>query len=88
MLEQAGLDVVSVLLDYDLHHTVVEDCFAAGVHVQMQKLLVISPSFGRKMLADAAKYGRVLTLAEPSALGAGNVRWRERFETGSSDPST
>jgi len=82
MLEQAGLDVVSVLLDYDLHHTVAEDCFAAGVHVQMQKLLVISPSFGRKMLADAAKYDRVLTLAEPSALGAGNVAMARAIRDG------
>ena len=73
MLEQGQLDAVSVLLDHDLHHTVAEDCFAAGVHVQMQKPLAISPSFGRKMLADAAGYGKVLTVSEPSVLGAGNV---------------
>lgn len=73
MLEQGGLDAVSVLLDHDLHHTVTEDCFAAGVHVQMQKPLAISPSFGRKMIADAKKYGKIITLSEPSVLGADNV---------------
>lgn len=73
MLEEGRLDAVSVLLDHDLHHTVAGDCFAAGVHVQMQKPLAISPSFGRKMLADAKKYGKVMTLSEPSVLGADNV---------------
>ncbi|KQX48672.1 MULTISPECIES: Gfo/Idh/MocA family protein [unclassified Paenibacillus] len=73
MLEEGRLDAVSILLDHDLHHTVAEDCFAAGVHVQMQKPLAISPSFGRKMLADAKKYGKVMTLSEPSVLGADNV---------------
>ncbi len=73
MLEEGQLDAVSVLLDHDLHHTVAEDCFAAGVHVQMQKPFAISPSFGRKMLADAKKYGKVMTLSEPSVLGADNV---------------
>ncbi|RUT35580.1 Gfo/Idh/MocA family oxidoreductase [Paenibacillus zeisoli] len=73
MLDQQGLDAVSILLDHDLHHLVAEDCFAAGVHVQMQKPLAISPSFGRKMSADAKKYGKILTLSEPSVLGASNV---------------
>jgi UDP-N-acetyl-2-amino-2-deoxyglucuronate dehydrogenase len=73
MLEKGQLDAVSILLDHDLHHTVAEDCFSAGVHVQMQKPLAISPLFGRKMLADAKKYNKVLTLAEPSVLGASNV---------------
>lgn len=73
MLEQGALEAVSVLLDHDLHHTVAEDCFAAGVHVQMQKPLAISPVFARKMIADAEKYGKVLTLSEPSVLGAENV---------------
>lgn len=42
-----------------------------GVHVQMQKPLAISSSFGRKMIADAQKkYERVLTLSEPIVLGA------------------
>jgi UDP-N-acetyl-2-amino-2-deoxyglucuronate dehydrogenase len=31
------------LINHDLHHTVAEDCFAAGVDVQMQKPLAISP---------------------------------------------
>jgi UDP-N-acetyl-2-amino-2-deoxyglucuronate dehydrogenase len=70
MLEKEELDAVSVLLSHDLHHTVAEDCFAAGVHVQMQKPLAISPSFGRKMIADAEKYQRVLTVSEPIVLGA------------------
>ncbi|GMK45181.1 Gfo/Idh/MocA family protein [Paenibacillus glycanilyticus] len=82
MLEEAGLDAVSVLLDHDLHHTVAEDCFAAGIHVQMQKPLAISPSFGRKMIADAARYGKVLTLAEPSVLGAGNVAMARAIRDG------
>ena len=82
MLEQAGLDAVSVLLDHDLHHTVAEDCFAAGVHVQMQKPLAISPSFGRKMIADADRYGKVLTLSEPSVLGAGNVAMARAIKDG------
>ncbi|WP_026568419.1 Gfo/Idh/MocA family protein [Bacillus sp. UNC41MFS5] len=73
LLEKGQLDAVSVLINHDLHHTVAEDCFAAGVHVQMQKPLSISPSFGRKMIADAKKYNRVLTLSEPSVLGAENV---------------
>lgn len=73
MLEKEQLDAVSVLINHDLHHTVAEDCFAAGIHVQMQKPLAISPSFGRKMITDAKKYNRVLTLAEPSVLGAENV---------------
>lgn len=70
MLEKEELNAVSVLLTHDLHHTIAEDCFAAGVHVQMQKPLAISPSFGRKMLADAKKYNRVLTVSEPIVLGA------------------
>ncbi|MGM0874739.1 MAG: Gfo/Idh/MocA family protein [Bacillota bacterium] len=73
MLEKEQLDAVSVLVNHDLHHTVAEDCFAAGVHVQMQKPLAISPSFGRKMISDAMKYDRVLTVSEPSVLGAENV---------------
>lgn len=73
MLEKDKPDAVSVLINHDLHHTVAEDCFAAGVHVQMQKPLSISPSFGRKMIADAQRYNRVLTVSEPSVLGAGNV---------------
>jgi len=82
MLEQGGLDAVSVLLDHDLHHTVTEDCFSAGIHVQMQKPLAISPSFGRKMLADAKKYNKVLTLSEPSVLGAGNVAMARAVKAG------
>ncbi|MDC3418396.1 Gfo/Idh/MocA family protein [Aquibacillus salsiterrae] len=70
MLEKEEIDAVSVLLSHDLHHTVAEDCFAAGVHVQMQKPLAISPSFGKKMIVDAKKYQRVLTVAEPIVLGA------------------
>ncbi len=73
MLEQETLDAVSVLVTHDLHHTIAEDCFVAGVHVQMQKPLSITPSFGRKMIDDAKKYGRILTLSEPSVLGAENV---------------
>lgn len=73
MLVNEGLDAVTVLVTHDLHHTVAEDCFAAGLHVQMQKPLAISPSFGRRMLEDAAKYKRVLTVSEPSVLGAANV---------------
>ncbi|MFL6556955.1 MAG: Gfo/Idh/MocA family protein [Bacillus sp. (in: firmicutes)] len=73
MLAKERLDAVSVLINHDFHHTVAEDCFASGVHVQMQKPLAISPSFGRKMIADAKKYNRVITLSEPSVLGAENV---------------
>ena len=73
MLEKDKPDAVSILINHDLHHTVAEDCFAAGVHVQMQKPLAISPLFGRKMIADSKKYNRVLTLSEPSVLGASNV---------------
>lgn len=73
MLEKDKPDAVSILINHDLHHNVAEDCFAAGVHVQMQKPLAISPSYGRKIIADAAKYGRALTLSEPSVLGAENV---------------
>lgn len=82
MLENGGLDAVSVLLDHDLHHTVAEDCFSAGVHVQMQKPLAISPFFGRKMLADAKTYNKVLTLSEPSVLGAGNVAMARAVKDG------
>jgi UDP-N-acetyl-2-amino-2-deoxyglucuronate dehydrogenase len=53
MLEKENMKAVSILITHDLHHTVAEDCFAAGVHVQMQKPLAISPSFGRKMIDDA-----------------------------------
>jgi UDP-N-acetyl-2-amino-2-deoxyglucuronate dehydrogenase len=70
MLEIEKLNAVSVLLSHDLHHTIAEDCFAAGVHVQMQKPLAISPRFGRQMIADAKKYNRVLTVSEPIVLGA------------------
>jgi predicted dehydrogenase len=73
MLDQEQLDSVSVLINHDLHHSVAEDCFTAGVHVQMQKPLAISPSFGREMIANARKYNRVLTVSEPSVLGAQNV---------------
>lgn len=30
MLEKEPLDAISVLVNHDLHHTVAEDCFAAG----------------------------------------------------------
>ena len=30
MLDQEQLDSVSVLINHDLHHSVAEDCFAAG----------------------------------------------------------
>lgn len=70
MLEKERLDAVSVLLIHDIHHTVAEDCLAAGAHVQMQKPLAISPSFGRKMIGDAKRYNRVLTVSEPIVLGA------------------
>lgn len=73
MLEENKLNAVSVLINHDLHHTVAEDCFSTGVHVQMQKPLAISPKFGHQMIADAKKYNRVLTLSEPSVLGAKNV---------------
>ncbi|WP_410512116.1 Gfo/Idh/MocA family oxidoreductase [Paenibacillus sp. BR2-3] len=73
MIEEEPLDAVSVLLNHDLHHTVAENCFAAGIHVQMQKPLAISPYYGRKMLQDADKYKKVLTVSEPSVLGAENV---------------
>ncbi|MEH7418370.1 Gfo/Idh/MocA family oxidoreductase [Neobacillus drentensis] len=73
MLEKEQLDAVSVLINHDLHHSVAEDCFAAGVNVQMQKPLAISPSFGQKMISDAKKFNRVLTVSEPSVLGAANI---------------
>ncbi|UKS27881.1 Gfo/Idh/MocA family oxidoreductase [Paenibacillus sp. HWE-109] len=82
MLDKEQLDAVSVLLDHDLHHKVTEDCFASGVNVQMQKPLAISPLFGRKMLADAKKYNKVLTLSEPSVLGAGNVAMARAVKDG------
>ncbi|MFC6604861.1 Gfo/Idh/MocA family protein [Ectobacillus funiculus] len=86
MLENEQLDAVSILINHDLHHTVAEDCFAAGVHVQMQKPLAISPSFGRKMIADAKKYHRVLTLSEPSVLGAENVAIARAVKEGAIGP--
>ncbi|QYR19225.1 Gfo/Idh/MocA family oxidoreductase [Paenibacillus sp. sptzw28] len=73
MIAEEKLDAVSVLLNHDLHHIVAEDCFAAGIHVQMQMPLAISPFFAREMIADAKKYDRVLTVSEPSVLGAENV---------------
>ncbi|BBH24198.1 oxidoreductase [Paenibacillus baekrokdamisoli] len=73
MLAKESLDAVTVLVTHDLHHSVAGDCFAAGVHVQMQKPLAIAPSFGRQMIEDARKYDRILTLSEPSVLGAANV---------------
>lgn len=82
MLEKERLDAISVLVTHDLHHTVAEDCFAAGVHVQMQKPLAISPSFGRKILEDANRYGKVLTLSEPSVLGASNVAMARAVQDG------
>ncbi|MDQ0199810.1 Gfo/Idh/MocA family protein [Neobacillus ginsengisoli] len=82
MLEKEQLDAVSVLITHDLHHTVAEDCFASGVHVQMQKPLAISPSFGVKMIADAKKFNRVLTLSEPSVLGAENVATARAIKEG------
>ncbi|MDQ8737663.1 Gfo/Idh/MocA family oxidoreductase [Paenibacillus sp. LHD-38] len=82
MIDEENLDAVSVLLDHDLHHIVAEDCFAAGIHVQMQKPLAISPYYGRKILADAKKYGRVLTVSEPSVLGAENVAMARAIKDG------
>lgn len=82
MLEKEQLDAVSVLLNHDLHHTVAEDCFAAGVHVQMQKPLAISPSFGKKIISDAKKYNCALTLAEPAVLGARNVAMARAVKDG------
>ncbi|MBV7508375.1 Gfo/Idh/MocA family oxidoreductase [Bacillus sp. sid0103] len=82
MVEKERLDAVSVLINHDLHHTVAEDCFAAGVHVQMQKPLAISPSFGWKIIADAKKFNKVLTLSEPSVLGAENVAMVKAIKDG------
>ncbi|MBW5449250.1 hypothetical protein GE107_24805 [Cohnella sp. CFH 77786] len=86
MLAQGNLDAVTVLVTHDLHHTVAEDCFAAGLHVQMQKPLAISPSFGRKMIKDAARYGRVLTVSEPSVLGADNAATARAIRDGAIGP--
>lgn len=73
MLAKESLDAATVLITHDLHHTAARDCFAAGVHVQMQKPLAIAPSFGRQMIEDARRYGKILTVSEPSVLGAANV---------------
>ena len=82
MIKEVNLDAVSILLDHDLHHIVAEHCFAAGIHVQMQKPLAISPFYGRKILADAKKYARVLTVSEPSVLGAENVAMARAIKDG------
>ncbi|MCA0756474.1 Gfo/Idh/MocA family oxidoreductase [Paenibacillus sp. N4] len=82
MIEAEPLDAVSVLLDHDLHHIVAEDCFASGIHVQMQKPLAISPVFGRKIVADSRKYGKVLTVSEPSVLGAENTAMARAIKDG------
>ncbi|MEV5028823.1 Gfo/Idh/MocA family protein [Paenibacillus sp. LPE1-1-1.1] len=82
MIAEEPLDAASVLLDHDLHHIVAEDCFAAGIHVQMQKPLAISPFYGRKILADAKKYDRILTVSEPSVLGAENIAMARAIKDG------
>jgi len=72
-LLDSGVDAVSVLVPHDLHHVVARDAFEAGVDVQMQKPIAISPRFAMQMLSDAAEFDRTLTVSEPAVLGAGNV---------------
>lgn len=72
-LLDSGVDAVSVLVPHDLHHVIARDAFEAGVDVQMQKPIAISPRFAKQMVSDAEEYDRTLTVSEPAVLGAGNV---------------
>jgi len=73
LLDRGGVDAVSVMVQHHLHHVIARDAFAAGVDVQMQKPIAISPAYARQMIGDAERHNRVLTVAEPAILGAGAV---------------
>jgi len=71
LLEKGGVDAVTVMVHHHLHHIMARDAFAAGVHVQMQKPIAISPRFAQQMLSDARATSKVITVSEPAILGAG-----------------
>ena len=73
LLDRGDVHAVSVMVQHHLHHTSARDAFAAGVDVQMQKPIAISPTYARQMIDDSQRHGRVLTVAEPAILGASAV---------------
>jgi predicted dehydrogenase len=64
MLRQAGAEAVDVILPHFQHHTVVSDCFAAGLHVLVEKPLALTLRAGRLMIEAAQRAGKVLAVAE------------------------
>ena len=64
MLDADDVDAVIILTALDSHHTIGEDCLAAGKHVIMEKPLAITVKAGRRLVDAAAKQGTVLATAE------------------------
>jgi len=64
MIAEVRPDAVDVCTPHDLHHEVACACMEAGVDVLVEKPLAVTLRAGRRMLAVAARTGRILAVAE------------------------
>ena len=64
MLANAQLDLVEILVPHHLHHPVMLDAAAAGVHISLQKPMALSVTDAKAMVAAADEAGVVFKVFE------------------------
>jgi predicted dehydrogenase len=60
----ADLQVVSITTDVRSHHTVAEACLDAGLHLLCEKPLALTLRACNRIVAAAARAGRIVSVAE------------------------
>ena len=61
---EKNLEAVDIVTVHSAHHTIAEQCFAAGKHVTLEKPLALTMRAGKAILAAAEKAGTVFQVAE------------------------
>jgi predicted dehydrogenase len=78
MLAQGGVESVYVAAGMDLHHGIVMDCLAAGMHVVVEKPMAATLPQCREMIDEAARRNLVLAVNFESRYSEQNtilLRW-------------
>ncbi|MFQ6044258.1 MAG: Gfo/Idh/MocA family protein, partial [Candidatus Poribacteria bacterium] len=77
MLENEKLHAADICMPHFLHHTTAIACMESGLDVIIEKPLAVTIKAGKKMIATAEKYNRILAIAEQVRrwVGPRTVEW-------------
>ncbi|MFN8471928.1 MAG: Gfo/Idh/MocA family oxidoreductase [Anaerolineae bacterium] len=82
LLEDASPDLVSVAAPTSLHHAVVMDCLARGVHVLVEKPIAATIEEGRAMIDVARRQGALLTVGHIERFNPAVLALKARLDAG------